>query len=167
MKSVPFFKGLSWLIILNLLIKPVWIFFIDRQVQNIVGYEEYGTYFALLNLSYILLFLADAGLSNMLNQRIANKESVNAQQLVRIKVILLGIYGVVCCFIAWITHVTQWTFVLYIILIQALTSLFVFLRSLITANQYFTADAWFSIIDKLLMILICGGIIYGSVSNHM
>ena len=155
------------MIFLNLLIKPVWIFFIDRQVQNIVGYETYGIYFALLNLSYMLLFLADAGLSSMLNQRLANKELVNARQLLKVKLTLLIIYSVVCFFVAWITHVTQWSFVLYIVLIQALTSLFVFLRSLITANQYFTADAWFSIIDKLLMVLICGCIIYGSLSSHM
>ena len=60
MKSLSFFKGLSWLIVLNLLVKPVWIFFIDRQVQNIVGHELYGKYFALLNLSYVLYFLSDA-----------------------------------------------------------------------------------------------------------
>ena len=57
MKSIQFFKGLSWLIILNLLVKPVWLFFIDRQVQLAVGYEEYGKYFAILNLSYVLFFL--------------------------------------------------------------------------------------------------------------
>ena len=72
MKSLSFFKGLSWLIVLNLLVKPVWIFFIDRQVQNIVGHELYGKYFALLNLSYVLYFLSDAGLSSMLNQRMAS-----------------------------------------------------------------------------------------------
>ena len=39
MKSLPFFKGLSWLILLNLLVKPAWIFLVDREVQNIVGHE--------------------------------------------------------------------------------------------------------------------------------
>ena len=81
MKSIRYFKGLTWLIALNLLIKPVWLFFIDRQVQNIVGYEEYGKYFAILNLSYVLFFLSDVGISNMLNQRMAHQQALNIYQL--------------------------------------------------------------------------------------
>lgn len=162
MKSASFFKGLSWLIALNLLVKPVWIFFIDRQVQNIVGFEAYGKYFALLNLSYVLLFLADAGLTTMLSQRVASRSSINLGQLVGLKFILLGVYIAACCLIAWLAGITQWDLLIYIIIIQAFTSLFVFMRSNITAQQYFSADAWFSILDKTLMTLICGAIIYTS-----
>lgn len=162
MKSIPFFRGLSWLIVLNLLVKPLWIFFIDRQVQNIVGYEEYGKYFAILNLSYILFFLSDAGLSNMMNQRIANNGQVNVLQFIQIKLILLASFIIVCCFAAWLTHISNWSILLYVIIIQTLTSIFIFLRSLITANQFFTADAWFSVMDKFLMTIICGSIIYTS-----
>ena len=89
MKSIRYFKGLSWLIILNMLVKPVWLFFIDRRVQLIVGYEEYGKYFAILNLSYVLFFLSDVGISNMMNQRMANGLTVNILQLLRIKLFLL------------------------------------------------------------------------------
>ena len=162
MKTATFFKGLSWLIILNLLVKPVWIFFIDRQVQNIVGNEVYGKYFAVLNLSYVLFFLGDAGLSNMLNQRIANGVKTNLQQLLRLKFILLSIYFITCCFVGWLTHILQWKMLFYILAIQMLISLFVFLRSIITANQFFNADAWFSVLDKFLMVVICGSIIYTS-----
>lgn len=160
MKSNAFFKGLSWLIALNLLVKPVWIFFIDRQVQNTVGHEAYGKYFALLNLSFVLLFLADAGLGTLLNQRMAYQEKLNTRQLIRIKGILLLLYFISGCFIGWLTHITQWNLLIYIFLIQLLNSLFVFLRNIITARQYFTADAWFSILDKFLMILICGSLLY-------
>ena len=99
MKSIQFFKGLSWLIILNLLVKPVWLFFIDRQVQLTVGYEEYGKYFAILNLSYVLFFLSDIGISNMLNQRVANHLHVNIIQLLKIKAVLLLCYFIVFCFV--------------------------------------------------------------------
>lgn len=162
MKARSFFKGLSWLIVLNLLIKPVWIFFIDRQVQNAAGNETYGSYFALLNLSYVLYFLTDAGLSNMLNQRIAHRHEVNVRQLLRLKLALLLVFGASCFFVAWLTKVQQLEMLFYIVLIQALTSLFVFLRSIITAHQYFTLDAFFSVIDKSLMILICGSFLYTS-----
>src|SRR6478672_9205778 len=95
MRSKSFFKGLSWLLVLNLLIKPVWIFFIDRNVQNAVGHEAYGRYFALLNLSFLFLFLSDAGLSNMMNQRLASEHPVQLRQYGSIKLALGVIYVLV------------------------------------------------------------------------
>jgi O-antigen/teichoic acid export membrane protein len=162
MKSVQFFKGLSWLIILNLLVKPVWLFFIDRQVQLIVGYEEYGKYFAILNLSYVLFFLSDIGISNMLNQRVANHLPINVVQLLRIKAVLLIGYFIAFCFIGWLTHISHWRILFLVIIIQALTSLLIFCRNVVTANQYFGTDAWLSVIDKMLMIIFCGSILYTS-----
>src|SRR5574337_227464 len=119
MKSIRYFKGLSWLIILNLLIKPVWLFFIDRQVQNIVGYEEYGKYFAILSLSYVLFFFSDAGISNMLNQRMANHLPVNIYQLLRVKIFLLFTYFIVFCFIGWLTHISNWSILFLVLVIRS------------------------------------------------
>lgn len=167
MKSFQFFRGLALLIILNLLVKPVWIFFIDRQVQNIVGFEEYGKYFAVLNLSYVLFFLADAGLSNMMNQRMAGGASTHIAQLFHLKSYLLLIYITVCFFIGWLAGLERWDILVYVVLIQASTSLFFFLRSIVTAHQYFTTDAWLSVIDKFLMVLLCGGFIYTSFFGSM
>ncbi|MGZ3852038.1 MAG: hypothetical protein ACXVBX_04550, partial [Flavisolibacter sp.] len=167
MNSIRFFKGLSWLIILNMLVKPVWLFFIDRQVQLLVGYQEYGKYFAILNLSYVLFFLSDIGISNMLNQRLANHLPLNLAQLLRIKVVLLVIYFIVFCFIGWLTKISEWNILFYVIAIQALTSLLIFFRNVITANQYFGTDAWISVIDKSLMVVLCGSILYTSVFGGM
>ncbi len=161
MKSLPFFKGLSWLIFLNLLVKPAWIFLVDREVQNIVGHEAYGQYFALLNLSYVLFFLSDAGLTTMLTQRIAEKYSrVDTAVLLRFKFVLLAIYTLAMVMAAIMSGISQWQILWYIIAIQVLNSSFIFLRGMITAHQFFSADAWFSVIDKLLMTLICGTMIY-------
>ncbi|HUS00952.1 MAG TPA: hypothetical protein VMY77_04455, partial [Chitinophagaceae bacterium] len=165
MKTSSFFKNLSWLILLNLLVKPVWIFFIDRQVQVTVGYETYGKYFALLNLSYVLLFLADAGLSNLIGIRIANVSGIHPGQMFRVKVALLFMYCLSCFLIAWVTGVVQWLLV-YIVAVQVLNSLFLFLRSMVAARQYFGADAWFSILDKGLMILLCGAFLYTSTGEN-
>lgn len=161
MEIKHFLKGLSWLLALNVLIKPVWIFAIDRQVQNVVGHTAYGTYFALYNLSYILLFIADAGLSNMLSQKLAAKEALNVQQLLRLKGGLLVLYAAVCAFVAWLTGVGQWQVLFYLVLVQSLTSVFLFLRSLLTARQQFGTDALFSVLDRSLLILLCAGPLYG------
>jgi O-antigen/teichoic acid export membrane protein len=167
MKSLQFFKGLSWLIILNMLVKPVWLFFIDRQVQLLIGYQEYGKYFAILNLSYVLFFLSDIGISNMLNQRMARHLPLNVGQLLRIKGLLVAIYFIVFCFVGWLAKISQWNILFYVIAIQALTSLLLFFRNIITANQYFGTDAWVSVIDKSLMIVFCGGILYTTVFGNM
>jgi O-antigen/teichoic acid export membrane protein len=160
MRSRPFFKGLSWLLALNLLIKPVWIFFIDRNVQNAVGHEAYGSYFALFNLSYIFLFLADAGLSNMMNQKLASEHPMQLKQYGSIKLALSGIYVIIMVITGLLLGLKEWTLLLYITGIQLLNSVFVFLRSVISARQYFTTDAWLSVLDKSLMILLCGSFLY-------
>jgi O-antigen/teichoic acid export membrane protein len=167
MKSFSFFKGLTWLLLLNALVKPAWIFLIDRQVQVTAGNEAYGNYFSVLNLSYVLLFLADAGLSTLLNQRIGSGQPMNNAQLVGLKAILIFIYATTCIFVGWLTHITQWKFLIYVILIQSLGSVFVFLRSFITAHQYFVADAVFSVVDKLFMLVLCGSIMYTTFFGKM
>ncbi|RYZ27684.1 MAG: hypothetical protein EOO10_11955 [Chitinophagaceae bacterium] len=161
MKKAQFFQGLSWLLLLNILIKPVWIFLIDREVQNAVGNENYGSYFALFNLSYVLLFIADAGLTNMMVQQLASRASSNTKQLLKIKVLLLFTYAFSCCLVGWITSITQWQLFVYLILIQAASSLLLFLRGLLTANQLYKTDAYFSVADKTLMVLLCSPFIYG------
>lgn len=162
MKALPFFKSLFWLLFLNFLVKPIWIFFIDRQVQNRVGYEEYGKYFAILNLSYVLWILTDCGITHMLNQRIANKGAANSMQFLKIKFLLLLVYVAFVYFIGWITQIRQWNILFYVVLIQCFTSLYIFLRSIVTANQYFNVDAWLSVLDKLLIIGLCAPFIYWS-----
>src|SRR3954471_9347927 len=81
MSHSKFYSSLLLLIILNAIIKPFWIFGIDRQVQNITGVPEYGTYFALLNLSIVFNFLLDWGLTNFINRELAAKKTDLQHQL--------------------------------------------------------------------------------------
>lgn len=160
MKGAHFFRGLSWLVVLNMLIKPIWIFGIDRQVQNVAGHEAYGTYFSILNLSIILSFFADAGLTNMLNRELALRQLRNIEKLVRIKIVLSLIYLCILFFVAWLTHVHYWQLILLTGLLQIFSSFLIFFRNVITGYQQFGADAWVSVIDKALTILICGSLLY-------
>src|ERR1051325_9325696 len=81
MSHSKFYSSLLLLIILNAIIKPFWIFGIDRQVQNITGVAEYGSYFALLNLSIVFGFLLDWGLTNFINRELAARKMELQQQL--------------------------------------------------------------------------------------
>ena len=162
MKAASFFKGLSYLLVLNVLVKPLWIFGIDRQIQNVVAHQSYGVYFALLNLSIVLSFLTDAGITNMMNQRLAAGQQLHMPQIIRLKILLSLLYAVAVIFIAWLSSSVQWTLLLPVIGIQVLTSFFVLLRNAITAHQLFNTDAWLSVLDKSLMILFCAPFLYGA-----
>lgn len=155
-----FVKNLSLLLLLNVMVKPVWILLIDRAVQNELGFAVYGQYFALLNLSYVLYFLADAGLSNLLNQQMASGKYVALDSFVRLKIGLLFAFAAACLLAGWLTGIGNWKVFVAILLIQGLNASFVFVRSIVTARQLFRADAWLSVLDKSLMILFCAGYIF-------
>lgn len=161
MKAFSFFKSLARLLFLNVLVKPLWIFGVDRQIQNIVGHQAYGTYFSLLNLSLVFSFITDAGISGMMNRQLASGAPYNIKQLLRLKLFLAALYTLLVLIIALFTGVQQWPVLALVIAIQILLSFFNFFRSIITAHQLFGADAWLSIIDKGLMLLLFLPLLYG------
>ena len=66
-----FLTNLSLLLFLNLLIKPFWVFGIDRTVQNLVGVESFGFYYIVFNFSFLFNILLDLGITNFNNRNIA------------------------------------------------------------------------------------------------
>src|SRR5690606_11558562 len=87
------------------MVKPFWIFGIDRTVQNVVGDENYGFYFALFNFSLILNILLDVGITNFNNRNIAQHNfllSKHFSHLVSLKLILAIGYTVIALLIATI-----------------------------------------------------------------
>ncbi|MCY7410216.1 MAG: oligosaccharide flippase family protein [Chitinophagales bacterium] len=163
-----FFRNLAFLITVNLFIKPIWIFGIDRTVQNVVGAESYGLYFVLTNLSVITQILLDFGISNYNNRLIAQREDLLSNQLsniLSIKLLLTGFYLLITLFLAFVLHYSGYVLylLLFICLNQALASLIVYVRSNISALHHFKVDSLFSIFDKGLMIIICGVLLYAPV----
>lgn len=162
-KPSGFYSSLGLLVLLNAVIKPLWIFAIDRQVQNVVGMETYGTYFSLLGLSVVLNFVTDLGFTSFFNQRLAaGKENFSklSGSFLLLKLLLALIYCLVLFATAWITGIERWDILVYTALIQVFTSLFLFFRSIITARQWFRTDAWLSVADKAMMIIGCGLLLY-------
>jgi len=158
-ESKNFYSSIFLLIFLNVIIKPLWIFGIDRQVQNIAGTEIYGSYFSLLNFSIVFSFLLDWGVTSYFNRHLAlQEESVinRSGYFLSIKLLFFLLYAVVVCTVAYFTGITNWNILFLLIIIQALTSLFIFLRSIVTAMQWFKTDAWLSVVDKCMMLIICG-----------
>ncbi len=162
-KPSRFYSSLGLLIILNVIIKPLWIFGIDRQVQNTVGTAVYGNYFSILNLSIVFSFLLDWGLTIFFNRQLSSQKTNfidKAGSFLFIKLLFAVIYAALVFLIAKTTGVDNWDILLSVVLIQIFISLFVFFRAIITAHQWFGTDAWLSVLDKTLMIFLCGSLLY-------
>ncbi|MGB3077210.1 MAG: oligosaccharide flippase family protein [Chitinophagales bacterium] len=156
-----FFRNLVFIVALNVLIKPLWILGIDRTVQNVVGSSAYGMYFVLFNLSMLTQILLDAGISNYNNRHLARNESELPDYLSNIfsiKIALAAIYMVVTLLLGFVIHFSHFEIHLLgvIGLNQVLASLIVYSRSNISALHHFKVDSMISVMDKALMILICG-----------
>ncbi|HLO82323.1 MAG TPA: polysaccharide biosynthesis C-terminal domain-containing protein [Chitinophagaceae bacterium] len=158
----PFFSSLILLIALNLIIKPVWVFGIDRQVQNITGLEAYGNYFALLNLCLVLQFLLDLGITPYFSKQLS-AEPANARllasQAFSVKFVLSILYTIVIFAVAAITGVMNWNLLTMLILLQVITTFLLLLRANLSSAQQFTQDAWVSVTDKLFVIILAGALL--------
>ncbi|GAB4093133.1 lipopolysaccharide biosynthesis protein [Flaviaesturariibacter terrae] len=167
MAPKSFLRSLSWLVVLNVLVKPLWVFGIDRKVQVSVGHERYGSYFAILNLAIILSIIADAGLTNMLNRQLALRERISARRLIGIKCGLSAAYLAVLCLVAAGSGLRDWPLILLTGALQIASSFLVLFRNMVTGYQQFRADAWLSVTDKTLTILVCGGLLYLPVRSEL
>ncbi|MCF6240426.1 MAG: oligosaccharide flippase family protein [Bacteroidales bacterium] len=159
-----FTENLIFLLFLNLLIKPFWIFGIDRSIQNIVGAEQYGFYISLFNFSLIFNILTDFGLNNYNTKNIAqNRQLLNKHlsKLISLKVILSLLYALVSILFAYLIGYSdaQIKFLGILIVNQILASFFLYLRSNLAALHLFKANSILSVSDKLLMIIFCGFLI--------
>ena len=86
-------SALFWILLANLIVKPLWILGVEAGVQNAVGNEMYGFYFAIFNLSYILNILLDLGLTNYNTRNIAGHPQLSGKHL-------SGILGLKLCLLA-------------------------------------------------------------------
>ena len=67
-----FLFNILLLVLINVLIKPFFIFGIDLNVQNQAAAGAYGLYFALLNWTFLFQILNDFGLQNF-NSRLVSQ----------------------------------------------------------------------------------------------
>ena len=158
-------SGLFWVLLLNLLIKPLWILGIEVGVQNAVGIEEYGFYFKILNLAYIFNILLDLGITNFNARNIAQHPQLIQKHLsgiLSIKLLLLAFYLVVTFSVGAVMGYTsrQFYLLLWICINQFLNSLIVYLRSNFEGLLLFKWDSVISILDRVLMIVICGALLF-------
>lgn len=160
-----FIINIVFLISINLLIKPIYIFFIDLQVQNTVGKEAFGMYFALFNFTYIQQIINDFGIQNYNNRNISQHRQLIDKYFPNILILkcFLAVFYLlfVGCMAIVLNYDQSFYFLIFIIAInQMLVSLLFYLRSNISALGFYRTDSMISALDKFMMIILCGILLY-------
>lgn len=159
--SKKFASSVIILVLVNVLVKFLWIFGVERGIQLQVGFENYGLYYSLFNFTAILSVIADGGLNNYVVNVVAQGNQKHRETF-WLKIILSALY----IFIAFVAgqvfgYPNSYFKLLFILSVyQMLWSLFTYLRAFLRGNQLFKAETFFSVFDKVLLILLFIPLIY-------
>lgn len=162
-----FITNLLFLIFVNVLIKPFYIFGIDRSVQLSVGTTDYGLYAVLYNFSILYYIILDLGLSNYNNRTISQRPNLLTQYLPNfliIKTLLSFLYLGIVFLLAWFWGYrgAKLSLLFPLALNQVFIGFILYFRSNITALHFFKWDAILSVFDRILVIIICSLLLWGS-----
>lgn len=155
-----FLSNLVLIVVLNLLVKPFYILGIDAEIQNRVGEAVYGNYFSLLNFSFLLNILLDFGLTNYNARNIAQypkQVSNHFGKILSLRFLLFFLYaaatGMTGLLIGYDGQ--EYYLLLLLMLNQFLIAIVQFARSNFAGLHLFRTDAFISILDRSLLVIIC------------
>lgn len=163
-----FLTNLLLSLLLNLLVKPTSLFLIDAEVQNRVGAEDYGLYFSLLNLSVLFNILIDLGINNYTMRTMARDPGVATKHIGRIvilRILLFFIYATFTLCLGFTAGFQGNELLMLSVLIfnQLLIMFTAYARSYFSGLHFFKIDALISVLDRFLLIVICGALLYSSI----
>ncbi len=166
-----FLTNIILLVSLNLFIKLFWFLGIDVYVQNEVGSSEYGFYYTIFNFAFIFQILLDMGITSYNNRNIAQNNhllSKHFSSIIILRFLFAVAYMAVIMTVGWLLNYNpRQMYILSIIGInQFLLALILYLRSNISALLLFKTDSFLSILDRLLMIIICSVLLWGGITNQ-
>jgi len=161
-----FLVNLAFLLFLNLLVKPFYIFGIDAEVQERVGPDEYGIYFALFSLSMLLNIFLDLGINNFNTRNIAQHSHLLEKHLsgiLSVKVLLVGLYVAVLLIAALVLGYRDRAvyILLWLALNQSLTAYIQYMRSNLAGLHLFVQDSIISVLDRTILIGIMIYVLWG------
>jgi len=123
-------------------------------------------------LSLLLNILLDLGITNFNNRSIAREPEKLQQyfsQIVGLRFLLALFYAAICLLSGWLLGYdkAQLNMLWILILNQFLASFILYLRSNISGLHYFRTDSMISVLDRTLVIIICGILLWGNVTDQV
>lgn len=161
-----FLINIVFLILINFLVKPVYIFFIESRVQDTLGPNEYGLYFGVFNFAMMLQILADLGIQNFNSTAVSRDNSLLRMYLPKMLGLKAGlsliylIAGFTGALLIGYSSGSIMIFV-WVSINFVLMSFILYLRTNISATGHYRLDSLISVVDKILLILILGWMLFG------
>jgi O-antigen/teichoic acid export membrane protein len=165
-----FLINILFLLTVSILVKAFWVLGIDRTVQNVVGEAAYGSYFSLFSFSVLFTLLLDMGLSGFNNRAVAadpTRVKLYFGNVLLLRLMLTAAYFIVTLSVAYALGYRKWqvSMLLILMLNQVMSSMILWLRSNISGMQYLLLDSLLSVADRLIMILVCGVLLWGGITR--
>ena len=165
-----FIFNLALILFLNLIIKPFYILGIDAEVQNQVGTATYGTYFSLLNLTFLFNIILDFGIVNYNTRNIAQhpkliKSYFNKLLSIRFTLFFLYVFTVLILGLFLGYEANQIYILFWLVINQFIIASIQFFRSNLTGLHWFRAEAFISVLDRFLLIIFCSFLLWTSFFN--
>jgi O-antigen/teichoic acid export membrane protein len=157
-----FLGNLALIQALNWLIKPVWIFWIERLTQIRLGDEWYGRYFIIFSFGLLFNILLDFGLNTYVASVVGRSGNpAMARPVLKLRLILCAAYILLVLALGLLQHFDP--IILGIAIFnQLLAGFILFFRAILQGRHHFKTDSFISITDRAIAIIICAFFIYGS-----
>lgn len=164
--SKSFFKNLFWLQALNWLIKPVWIFAIERVVQMNLGDTAYGEYYVLFNLGLLFAVMLDLGLNSYISREIAAAgRLIHKQRILGVRM-AMGLVYILLVLLVGNFQMLDLRLLVLIVINQVLASFTLMFRAVLQGRQRFIADSVLSVTDRFFAIIVCALFLYIPISEN-
>ena len=166
-----FITNLVLLVFLNLIIKPFWVLGIDVGVLNEVGPAEYGFYYTILNFAFIFQVILDMGITNFNNRNIAQNNHLLTKyfsSIIVLRFIFAVFYFIIIMGVAYLMDYSPRQFYLlsFIGFNQFILGFILYLRSNFSALLLFKIDSFISVLDRLILIIVCGILLWGDITTE-
>lgn len=160
-----FLSNLTLLLVLNLLIKPSYLLFVEAEVQNRVGAEVFGNYTALLSLSFLLNIFLDLGINTYTSRTVAQNKSIITKHLENVVGLRLLLFGGYMALLIGSALVLSYrgediNMIYWLGFNQLLAGSLIFVRSNLNGLMLFKKDAIISVLDRGLMLIGLGVVLF-------
>lgn len=165
-----FVSNFILLLLLNLIVKPVYILGIVAEVQNKVGEDAFGVFFALSGLGFLFNIMLDLGINNFNTRQVAADEKVQPERFAKLlflRAVLALIYMVVLWVAGWSLgyDAAAQKLLFWLGLSQMFSAFVLFFRSNLTGLHMFRHDSIVSVLDRLLLIGALGILLWTGIAG--
>jgi O-antigen/teichoic acid export membrane protein len=161
-----FLLNIFFLVFINLLVKPFYVFGIERTIQDRVGPAAYGLYATFYSFSFLFFMLNDFGIHYFNNTAVARHPPLLRRLLphvVQLKSVLSALFLALVFLAAWWRGFDPALFPLlfFVALNHIFVSWVAYFRSNLSGLGMYRTDSVLSMLDKLLLTLLAAGLLWG------